>query len=407
MTDAPVGLEPGVSFERPAAPERSVRQPAPGDAELTGAPAREPRNVPSLLARLRQQRFTGAVDVEGGPGGTLFLRDGLVGAVESPAAPSGRSLLLKSGRIDEGEWAEALTVVTELHPLDAALTARGLISPAELRLVCTAALFDGAFAMSLQPVKGWHVEPGRVPELAVWPGQEPARLVEETARRLRTLRERVPSVAEFARTPVRDAGAGAGARTGAGAAAGAGARTDAGAAAADTVGAGTGGAGTARTGIGAAGVPNAAGASGAAGTSGVDSGAAADLPRLGARGRALLRHADGRRTPRDLAFAVGRGVYPVILDLLGPATGRHAVPAAEPPGLRPLLAARTAARTAAGSAAPPPAPPTGDVPLPRRRPGHNLPPGRPGARPRTAEPSGAGPSGAAAPVPNASEETAP
>lgn len=388
MTDAPVGLEPGVSFERPAAPERSVRQPAPGDAELTGAPAREPRNVPSLLARLRQQHFTGAVDVEGGPGGTLFLRDGLVGAVESPAAPSVRSLLLKSGRIDEGEWAEALTVVTELHPLDAALTARGLISPAELRLVCTAALFDGAFAMSLQPVKGWHVEPGRVPELAVWPGQEPARLVEETARRLRTLRERVPSVAEFARTPVRDAGAGAGARTGAGAAGAS----------------GTSGAGTARTGIGAAGVPNAAGASGA---SGVDSGAAADLPRLGARGRALLRHADGRRTPRDLAFAVGRGVYPVILDLLGPATGRHAAPAAEPPGPRPLLAARTAARTAAGSAAPPPAPPTGDVPLPRRRPGHNLPPGRPGARPRTAEPSGAGPSGAAAPVPNAPEETAP
>ncbi len=75
---------------------------------------REHRNAPALLAELRRERFTGAVDVEGGPGGTLFLRDGLVGAVESPAAPSARSLLLKSGRVEEDDWEAALA--TPLSP---------------------------------------------------------------------------------------------------------------------------------------------------------------------------------------------------------------------------------------------------------------------------------------------------
>lgn len=134
---------------------------------------REPRNVPSLLSRLRQDRFTGAVEVEGGPGGTLFLHDGLVVAVESPTAPSARSLLLRSQRIDEQDWEAALAAVTESEPLASVLTGRGLITAAELFVVCTAAVFDGAFAMSLQPASGWRTDPGRVPELAARPGQEP------------------------------------------------------------------------------------------------------------------------------------------------------------------------------------------------------------------------------------------
>ncbi|NEE37109.1 hypothetical protein G3M53_68400, partial [Streptomyces sp. SID7982] len=43
---------------------------------------------------------------------------------------------------------------------------------------------------------------------------------------------------------------------------------------------------------------------------------AADLPvRIPARYTALLRAANGRRTPRDIAFVLGRGVYAVMLDL--------------------------------------------------------------------------------------------
>ncbi|WP_328914463.1 MULTISPECIES: DUF4388 domain-containing protein [unclassified Streptomyces] len=263
---------------------------------------REPRNVPSLLSRLRQDRFTGAVEVEGGPGGTLFLHDGLVVAVESPAAPSARSLLLRSQRIDEQDWEAALAAVTESEPLASVLTGRGLITAAELFVVCTAAVFDGAFAMSLQPASGWRTDPGRVPELAARPGQEPARLTEETALRLRTLREQCPSVGEFARTPVRPA-------------------------------------------------------------------ARADLDVLDNRSRTLLLSANGRRTPRDLAFAVGRGVYPVMLDLARLTARRFVVGDTGLPSSRPLLTAR--------AADPPTMPQTVAAALPRRRPGGNLPPGRP------------------------------
>ncbi|SFE32514.1 hypothetical protein SAMN05216251_102497 [Actinacidiphila alni] len=270
-----------------------------------GTGRREPRNVPSLLNALRQDGFTGAVEVTGGAGGTLFLRDGLVGAVETPAAPSARSLLLKSGRIGEPDWEAALAALAETGDLARSLTGRGLVSAAELHLVCTAALYDGAFAMALQPVTGWRTDAGRVPELAAWPGQEPARLAEETALRQRTLREHLPSVAEFARRPVPPVSA--------------------------------------------------------AGRAGLD--------RLGARTRTVLLRADGRRTPRDLAFALGRGVYPVLLDLARAAPG-GAGRAAEQPVPAPLLTARAAEPYAPAGA------PSGDRPLPRRVPGGS------GGRPR-------------------------
>ncbi|HEY5836321.1 hypothetical protein [Streptomyces sp.] len=273
-------------------------------AEPERTAAREPRNVPGLLARMRQERFTGAVTVEGGPGGRLFLRDGLVSAVETPAAPTARSVLLKSGRIAVGDWDAALAAVPHAGALAGALADRGLISAGELHIVCTAAVYDGAFAMALQPVSGWRIDPGRTPELAAWPGQDPSRLTEETARRLRTLRERWPSVAEFARTPLHA---------------------------------------TAR--------PNAR--------------------TLDVRRGELLHAVDGRRTPRDLAFVLGRGVYPVMLDLTWLDTRRLVSggrPAPHPAG--PLLTARTAA-----GPPPPPPPGSGSAPLPRRTPGAGMPSG--------------------------------
>ncbi|MET9218934.1 hypothetical protein ABZX65_09220 [Streptomyces sp. NPDC003300] len=304
-SDAPV-------LDHPDAEPEPSPDPLPDSDSDSDPELRVPRNVPALLAQLRQERFTGAVTVEGGPGGTLFLREGLVGAVETPAAPSARSLLLKSGRIDEREWEAALAALPENGELGAVLTARGSVTAAELFVVCTAALFDGAFAMALQPVTGWRTDPergpghgpGRGPELAAWPGQEPARLTEETALRLRTLREMVPSVGEFARGAVRAE-------------------------------------------------------------------ARSDADRIGERGRTLLLAANGRRTPRDLAFALGRGVYPVMLDLARIATRRAAARDDDPLAPRPLLTARAADRQS------PPPPGADDRPLPRRQPGGQLPSTRP------------------------------
>ncbi|GAA2014933.1 hypothetical protein GCM10009839_07550 [Catenulispora yoronensis] len=68
-----------------------------------------PRNVPALLAKLLTEDFTGAVEVSGTPSGTIHLRRGMVIAVDTPNAPSVETLLIRSGRIDEAAWATALT----------------------------------------------------------------------------------------------------------------------------------------------------------------------------------------------------------------------------------------------------------------------------------------------------------
>jgi hypothetical protein len=73
------------------------------------APSTAPRNVPALLVKLLAEDFTGAVEVSGSPGGTIHLRRGLVIAVDTPNAPSVETLLIRSGRIDEAGWAAAVT----------------------------------------------------------------------------------------------------------------------------------------------------------------------------------------------------------------------------------------------------------------------------------------------------------
>ena len=85
--------------------------------------------------------------------------------------------------------------------------------------------------------------------------------------------------------------------------------------------------------------------------------------------RALLDHADGRRTARDLAFRAGRGVYTVTVEvarMLG--EGLLECPAAPAP--IPMRAAPDGIRhrTPPPPVPPPPQPPT-PVDLPRRRPG--------------------------------------
>ncbi|MEY9928711.1 hypothetical protein ABH926_003350 [Catenulispora sp. GP43] len=66
-------------------------------------------SVPALFAKLLAENFTGAVEVSGVPGGTIHLRHGLVIAVDTPNAPSVETLLIRSGRIDEAGWAAAVT----------------------------------------------------------------------------------------------------------------------------------------------------------------------------------------------------------------------------------------------------------------------------------------------------------
>ncbi|MEU8266798.1 hypothetical protein AB0B89_06480 [Sphaerisporangium sp. NPDC049002] len=142
---------------------------------------------PALL-RCGQERFSGLLRVEGSPGGTICLRQGLVIAATTAASPGPESLLLRSGRVSEADWTTAYAAGAPSGRLAAELVERGIIGIAGLETVCLTAVFDAVFAMALCGVEACETEPARpddlLPSLPVTPGIPPERLARETARRL-------------------------------------------------------------------------------------------------------------------------------------------------------------------------------------------------------------------------------
>ncbi|MFD4606191.1 hypothetical protein ACFWPQ_50355 [Streptomyces sp. NPDC058464] len=255
------------------------------------------RNVPAQLAALHADRRSCAVLVSGSPGGVIHVRDGMVVGMETPGAPGVEVLLLKSHRIAEDDWTAARATGTDPARLALELVARGLLGATELEVIGRAALFDAAFALALTSPDGWEVTAPR-PLLDTGTAVPPDRLLTENTRRIRLLSNERGATARFARDRLEPAPAARDPR-----------QTD----------------------------------------------------RLSPRHRTLLAVTDGRRTPRDIAFALGRGLFAVMLDLRDLlALGLLQPPPATPAG-RPSTAPRT-----------PPSPPTAAphpaaTPLPRRK----------------------------------------
>jgi len=280
------------------------------------------RNVSALLLALRAQRRSATVRVSGTPGGTIHLRDGLVVAVETPGAPAVEAVLLKSGRIGDLDWAGVCAADPSGERRAAELHHRALVGAVELEVICTATAFDGAFAMSLSAPAGWDVT-DRVPTLGVEPGIEPARLTQETSRRLASLSRLIGAPADAARAPVRLADGPV---------------------------------------VGYAGSP--ASPEGRPGV--LSSQVMSSSPVVhSARHTEILACVNGRRTPRDIAFALGRGLYPVLLDLVRmEGLGLVRRESRTAPSGRPSTAPRSAASAGQPSFEPPER-----GPLPRRSPG--------------------------------------
>jgi len=257
------------------------------------------RNLPALLLGLREEEFSGTVRVTGTPGGTIHLRAGLVGAMETPGAPTATSALLTSGRIGDEAWLAACAAQRDPDLLGERLVADGLVGAAELEVICTAAVFDAAFAMSLGAPGSWELSAPE-PTLGIRPGVEPRQLTDETTRRIALLGRVWGPPGELARARP-----------------------------------------TPGTGV-------------------------VEGP-LSGRHEDVLNQVNGRRTARDIAFALGRGLYAVMLDLIRMETLgllRWGTPTA--PGGRPSTAPRvTPGRT---SATGPPPVPSRTEPLPRRKP---------------------------------------
>jgi len=152
-----------------------------GEPEVLG-------EIGRFLVRFSREGFSGVLRVEGGPGGTLWVREGLLVAATTPAAPGPESLLLRSGRVSEREWTDAYAAGAPRDRLAAELAERGVVGAAGLEAVCLAALFDAVFAMVLCGVESCGAEPAdpgdHLPLLPVLPGVGVERLARETARRM-------------------------------------------------------------------------------------------------------------------------------------------------------------------------------------------------------------------------------
>jgi hypothetical protein len=119
------------------------------------------------LRQAHEERFTGRLAALGTAGAEIHLADGLVTAIVTPAAPGPDSLLLKSGRVSEADWSRAVDSTGARGRLEETVVSGSLVGQGELDVIRTAALFDAMFALCLDAPEEWQA---RAPE----PETEPA-----------------------------------------------------------------------------------------------------------------------------------------------------------------------------------------------------------------------------------------
>jgi hypothetical protein len=199
-------------------------------------------------------RFTGVLRVEGQPGGTLYLEDGGISGCESSGAPSLEVVLLRSRRISEADWNATFSAAAVAErPMTSELVTRQLLGTGELEALLRTALADSVFALASGRVDGWTELPARDCLLPLLPAAKAGWLLAEASRRRQVL-------AAAAERPI---------------------------GVLDRITATAPSEWTAGTGV----------------------------PAPGPGQAELLALANGRRTARDMAFALGRGVYATMLQL--------------------------------------------------------------------------------------------
>lgn len=92
--------------------EAAARPPLHSDEPLSRA-----------LARCAAERTTGVLQVAGEPGGLVHIAAGLVVSVDTPGSPGVEAQLLRSGRLTEAGWTAAVGALAASGPAGAALAA--------------------------------------------------------------------------------------------------------------------------------------------------------------------------------------------------------------------------------------------------------------------------------------------
>jgi hypothetical protein len=128
--------------------------------------------IARALLACEVERLSGVLPVTGEPGGLIHLTDGNVTAIETAGAPGPGLILVRSGRIPEASWAGAFTSAAAGGRMASELVERGLIGDGELEAVLRIALADAMFAVAGGRVDETAVEHATTPSLL--PLEQPA-----------------------------------------------------------------------------------------------------------------------------------------------------------------------------------------------------------------------------------------
>ncbi len=128
--------------------------------------------IARTLLACEVERLSGVLRVTGEPGGLIHLTDGNVTAIETAGAPGPDLVLVRSGRISETSWAGAFTAAAAGGLMGSELVRRGLIEEGELEAVLRIALADAMFAVAGGRVHETTIE--HATTLTLLPLEQPA-----------------------------------------------------------------------------------------------------------------------------------------------------------------------------------------------------------------------------------------
>ncbi len=120
------------------------------------------------FAMLVQQRASGALEISGNPGATVFLSGGNLVFAESPAVPDLRTRLICSKRLPPGQWDQVAESGPAQGGTGALLVSRGVVTSGELWDLLRSVTLDALIALAMPAPPG-----PAAPGTGFWPWRSP------------------------------------------------------------------------------------------------------------------------------------------------------------------------------------------------------------------------------------------
>jgi len=141
-----------------------------------------------LLKERAAAKFSGALQVDGQPGGIIYFTAGRISGCETSGAPSLEVILLRSQRVSVSDWEAAFTAAAvSRRQMTVELVERELLGAGETEALLRTALADAMFALVSGQFDGWAEAPAAECRLPLTPAVGSGWLLNEATRRRQVL----------------------------------------------------------------------------------------------------------------------------------------------------------------------------------------------------------------------------